>query len=99
MLQKTNMIAVMIPALDSLYYAALTRSIEQRATEAGYSVMFCNSQNDPEKERKSLEMLKTRLVDGGFSRTQKESSKAIKGNLVSDTFGLYMIQTISRKIK
>ena len=62
--KKTNMIAVMIPALDSLYYAALTRSIEQRATEAGYSVMFCNSQNDPEKERKSLEMLKTRLVDG-----------------------------------
>ena len=62
--KKTNMIAVMIPALDSLYYAALTQCIEQYAAEAGYSVLFSNSQNIPEKERKSIEMLKTRLVDG-----------------------------------
>ena len=62
--KKTHMIAVMIPALDSLYYAALTQSIEQYAAEAGYSVLFSNSQNDPEKERKSIEILKTRLVDG-----------------------------------
>ncbi len=62
--RKTNMIAVMIPALDSLYYATLTKNVEQCAAEAGYSVLFCNSQNDLEKERKSLEMLKTRLVDG-----------------------------------
>ena len=33
------------PALDSLYYAALTQSIEQYAAEAGYSVLFSNSQN------------------------------------------------------
>lgn len=72
---------------------------EGTKTEPNYFEAIKLRINEKYKNRISLEIRGDGNNTVGLFEDAKESSKAIKDNLVSDTFGLYMIQTISRKIK
>src|ERR1700720_2937565 len=47
---SSELIALMIPDVENPFFTALARGVEDRIQEAGYSVVLCNTADDPAKE-------------------------------------------------
>jgi LacI family transcriptional regulator len=63
-LQKTYTIGLIIPDISNPFFPEVARGIEDKAKETGYSVIFCNTDNHSEWERDSINLLKSKQVDG-----------------------------------
>ena len=62
--QSSNLIGLIVPAVNHPFFAELTVHIEQYAYAAGYKVLLCDSHLDATKEREYINMLKRHKVDG-----------------------------------
>ena len=62
--RRTCVIGVVIPDVSNPFYAEVMRGIEDEARASGYSVIFCDTNEDPELERQYLSTLIARRVDG-----------------------------------
>lgn len=54
--QHSEVIALLVPDIENPFFTALARGVEDRAQESGYSVVLCNTDDDPAKERRYLEI-------------------------------------------
>ena len=61
---KTFSIGVVTQAIDSPFYGAALRGIEDALDPAGYSPLFMSAHWDPEAEARCLDVLRSRRVDG-----------------------------------
>jgi LacI family transcriptional regulator len=61
---KTNAIGVVVPDITNAFYPEVIRGVEDTAREAGYSVLLCDSNEDPHREADHLNSLFSRRVDG-----------------------------------
>jgi len=48
--QHSAVIGLIIPDIENPFFTALARGVENRARAAGYSVVLCNTDEDPERE-------------------------------------------------
>jgi len=62
--KRTNTIGMLIPDITNPFFADLARGVEDAASENGFNVILCNSDEKLEKERTYLEILKEKRVDG-----------------------------------
>lgn len=62
--QKSAVVGVIINSLEYPYFATVTRFIEQKLAENGYSMMLCATQNSKIRERIFFDMLKRGQIDG-----------------------------------
>ena len=72
---KTYTLALMIPDINSLYYPMIMRSIEQEVSKKDYALILCNNSENLEVEKKNLEMLMQRKVDGIFCMSVSDDIK------------------------
>jgi len=63
-LLKTSTIGVLIPDISNSFYAQLVRTVTEGLRRHGYSIILCDSQDDPALEAQLLELLTGRQVDG-----------------------------------
>ncbi|MFA6735612.1 MAG: LacI family DNA-binding transcriptional regulator [Saccharofermentanales bacterium] len=61
---RTNKILVLIPSISNQFYSKIIRAMEKVSEEQGYDVLVCMTHNDPRAERRYIDMLVTRVVDG-----------------------------------
>jgi LacI family transcriptional regulator len=61
---KSNMIGIIVPNLTDEFYLYLTNVIEQNAAREGYLVVILTSKDNSELERKYIEFLYDKRVDG-----------------------------------
>lgn len=61
---KTHMLAFLVPDINSLFYPMVMKSIERYAAEKGYSLILCNNNEDIESEKKNMNMMGSRGIDG-----------------------------------
>ncbi|GHD49441.1 LacI family transcriptional regulator [Mycetocola manganoxydans] len=54
--QSSEVIALIIPDIENPFFTALARAVEDRAQAAGYSVVLCNTDDDPVKEATYLQI-------------------------------------------
>src|SRR5215207_5087642 len=54
--QTSELIALLIPDVENPFFTALARGVEDRAQASGYSVVLCNTDDDPEKETRYLDI-------------------------------------------
>jgi LacI family transcriptional regulator len=54
--QTSELIALLIPDIENPFFTALARGVEDRAQRAGYSIVLCNTDDDPEKETRYLDI-------------------------------------------
>jgi LacI family transcriptional regulator len=52
--QNSEVIALVIPDIENPFFTALARGVEDRLREAGYSLVLCNTDDDPQTEAKYL---------------------------------------------
>ncbi|MBC7343833.1 MAG: LacI family DNA-binding transcriptional regulator [Clostridia bacterium] len=60
----THAIGVVVSDITNPFFATLVRGAEDAALEAGYSLIVCNSDEDPEKENLYVRLLRRRRIDG-----------------------------------
>lgn len=75
---QTAALGVLIPDVSNPYYAAVLRGIEDAVGSTGRTVILCNTDRNPEKQRLYLRALMERRVDGlivaggSFGRAETE---------------------------
>jgi LacI family transcriptional regulator len=62
--QTSELVALMIPDVENPFFTALARGVEDRIQEAGFSVVLCNTDDDPEKENKYLAVVESETMAG-----------------------------------
>ena len=61
---RTNVVGMVVPDITNIFFPQLIRGVEDAARQRGYSVILCDSNEDPEEERRHLDTLFSRRVDG-----------------------------------
>lgn len=62
--RRTNTVALIITDITNPFFTTLARGVEDAANEAGYTVIFCNTDESAAKEEKYLNVLLQKQVDG-----------------------------------
>jgi DNA-binding LacI/PurR family transcriptional regulator len=60
---RTRLIGLLIGDVENSFYSVIARHVESVAKDAGYHVVLCNSDDDPEIEREYLKLLEGMRVD------------------------------------
>lgn len=83
--KKTNVIGLLIPDISNPYFSELARGVEDGAGKFGFNVIFCDTDEDQEKELEYLKILKEKGADGiVFVPIAASRYDVIKG---SETYG------------
>lgn len=61
---RTHLIGMVIPDVANPFYVEIMRGVEDEAFRNGYELMLCNSNLQPELERRHLNALHAQRVDG-----------------------------------
>jgi LacI family transcriptional regulator len=72
--QSSEVIALVIPDIENPYFTEMARGVEDVASEAGYSVVLCNSDSQTEKEATYLQIAIAENMSGVIIATASESS-------------------------
>ncbi len=75
---RTFSIGVITQAIDSPFYGAALRGIEDVLDPAGYSPLFVSGHWNADKEARCIEVLRSRRVDGIIVLTGRLSDQALK---------------------
>lgn len=62
--KQSKTIGLIVPDIMNPFFPELARAVEDRATELGYSVILCNTDENKEKEQHYLDVLLQKYVDG-----------------------------------
>lgn len=62
--KKSKTIAYLIPDIENLLYPSLAVAVEKEARLLGYSILLCNTFDDPNLVSTYVNQLKSRFVDG-----------------------------------
>ncbi|HET8605979.1 MAG TPA: LacI family DNA-binding transcriptional regulator [Gaiellaceae bacterium] len=62
--RSTQTIAMLLPDVTNPFYAALVHGVQQAALERDYTMLLCTTEGDPDQERRYLELLHAKQVDG-----------------------------------
>lgn len=63
-MSSSEIIAMMIPDIENPFFTVMTRAVEDLARAKGYSVMLCNTDEDPDKELEYLRAAVSEPVAG-----------------------------------
>jgi LacI family transcriptional regulator len=61
--RQTNMVGLLIGDVENSFYSVIAKNVESVAKDAGYHVVLCNSDDDPQIEREYLKLLEAMHVD------------------------------------
>ncbi len=60
---KTFMIGVIVPDISNPYFMGISKGVEDMVGTEGFQLMFCSSDENPEKEQRLLNLLQEKRVD------------------------------------
>ena len=75
---SSKMVAVFVPHIGPEFYGSLLEGIEAQAGTYGYRIIFCNTQNNPERELDYLHFVEQYNIDGVIVASDFLNIKAIK---------------------
>jgi len=61
---RTNVLALVMTDITNPFFTVAARGVEDIANQAGYTVIFCNTDENKAKEKKYVEILMQNRVDG-----------------------------------
>ena len=73
--QRSSSIGLIVSDIRNPYFTSVSRAVEDTAYEQGYSVIFCNTDENPDKEALYLHLMRDQNVAGViFSPTRQASA-------------------------
>jgi LacI family transcriptional regulator len=73
---STQMLGLLISDIANPFSSSVTRGVEDYAWERGYSLILCDSDEDPVREERSLNTFLAQRVDGVIASPISEESRA-----------------------
>ncbi len=61
---RSNTLCIMVPSIENLIFPEITKGVEDTAWKNGFSVVLCNTDEDPARDRACVEKMKARWIDG-----------------------------------
>lgn len=77
-LGKSMVIVFMVEDISNSFFASIARLIEEKAYRSGYKIIYCSTDNDPEKTTELIKVFKNRKVDGFIITPPPKIEKAIQ---------------------
>jgi LacI family transcriptional regulator len=74
---KSGTIGIILPDIINPFFSQMARAIEDEASELEYNVIFCNTDNNSEKEQMYIKLLISKLVDGVILISGGDSTKNV----------------------
>ncbi len=74
---STRTIGLVLGDVSNPFFTLLARGVEDEATAAGYSVILCNTDDDPARERVHLDVLAHQRIDGLVLTPSRSASEAV----------------------
>ena len=65
--RSTKSICLLLPNIQNLAYAPITQGVEDEARERGYTVVLCNTSEDPAIEKNYIDKMQSLMIDGFIS--------------------------------
>ena len=62
--RRSNIIGLIVPDITNMFFAQVAKGAETRSSELGYSLVLCNTNDEPEKDLEYLGVLLDRGADG-----------------------------------
>jgi LacI family transcriptional regulator len=79
--QRTQSLALLLTDITNPFWTTVARGVEDTAIAAGYGVMLCNTDEDPAKEARYLDLLTRRRIDGLVVGPTSESTELLQSLL------------------
>jgi DNA-binding LacI/PurR family transcriptional regulator len=76
--KQTFTLGLLLPDLANPFFAEISRSIEDRAHELGFSVIICSTDNNLEREERNISLLRQKSVDGIIIATGIQNNALLK---------------------
>ncbi|MCF0105872.1 MAG: LacI family DNA-binding transcriptional regulator [Holdemanella sp.] len=94
--QKSNIVGMIVPNINNLFYANMTFEVESILEEKGISLLICNTGNDSEKEKSYFKTLISKNVDGiiCISGLSKIDNTVIPRNIPTVLLDRYPVNTL-----
>jgi len=93
--KKSNLIGLIVSDISNPFYAELARGIEDKAHEKGYNVIFCSTDNKPERMETYVHLLMNAGVDGSIFASARLHEPVIE-KLIGERFPLVLV---NRKLR
>ncbi|MFW5686703.1 MAG: LacI family DNA-binding transcriptional regulator [Halanaerobium sp.] len=61
---KSNLIGLIVSDISNPYFAEIVHAVEKEAAQNGYNIILCNTENNIQKEKESINTLRSRQVEG-----------------------------------
>lgn len=75
---RTNMIALLVPSIQNYIFPEIVRGVEDVASRNGISVILCNTDDNPEIEKRYIEKLRLLWADGFIVCSMRPDSDHIR---------------------
>lgn len=92
-MNKTFMIGLVVPDISNPYFMEIARGVEQVISEFGYTLTFCSTDEDPDKEIKLLKALNEKRVDFVILASSLTDEKPLV-DLMKQGLRIIMVDTI-----
>lgn len=91
---KTKMICLMVEKISDYFFSHIAFHLEALAYKNGYKIIYCSTENNPEKTRQLISLLRARYVDGYIitppAGIESEIKALINDNLPVVLFDRYL---------
>ncbi|GEN81898.1 HTH-type transcriptional regulator DegA [Sporosarcina luteola] len=88
--KNTKSIGLILPDLANPFFSELARKIEDRGHDLGYSIMICSTDYKKEKEKKYIQLLKSKSVDALILASGFENEEVIN-NLLKERLPIAIV--------
>jgi LacI family transcriptional regulator len=75
--KRTHTLALVLTDITNPFFTTVARGVEDTASDAGYTVIFCNTDESESEEKKYLQVLLQQQVDGILLVPARSSSESI----------------------
>jgi len=62
--KRSNTIGIVVSDISNIFFARIIKGVENEAMANGFDTLVCNSESDPDRERKNVEVLLSKHVSG-----------------------------------
>jgi len=76
--RQTSTLALLITDISNSFWTTISRGVEDEASSNGFVVVLCNTDENPTKEARYLNMLQNRRIDGLLIGPTMESAPLLR---------------------
>lgn len=77
--RQTKTIGLIMPDITNPFFPEIARGAEDKASQSGYSIIYCNSDDNIEREDKYIDTLTEKMVDGIILAHSADREEGLRG--------------------